>query len=66
MVPADAATETSSVENTKERNQAMDKSNPMFQEFSGDWRLSEEMIAKASKDDLATLARMTRKHGEQQ
>ena len=52
----------------------MGKSNPIFQEFSGYWRLSEEMIAKASKDDLEETARilamqaahMTRKYGEQQ
>jgi hypothetical protein len=74
IVPAYAATETSSVENTSERNQAMDKSNPIFQEFSGYWRLSEEMIAKASKDELAESARilamraahMTRNYGELQ
>ena len=52
----------------------MDKNDPVFQEFIGYWRLSEEMIAKASKDDLAETARilamqaahMTRKYGEQQ
>jgi hypothetical protein len=52
----------------------MDNSNPIFQEFSGYWRLSEEMIAKGSRDDLAETARilamqaahMTRKYGERQ
>ena len=51
----------------------MDKNDPVFQEFLGYWRLSEEMIAKASKEDLAETARilamqaahMTRKFGEQ-
>ena len=51
----------------------MNKNDPVFQEFVGYWRLSEEMIAKASKDDLAETARilamqsahMTRKFGEQ-
>ena len=52
----------------------MDKDNPVFLEFCGYWQLSEEMIAKASKDELAEVARilamqaahMTRKYGEQQ
>ena len=52
----------------------MDKNDPVFQEFIGYWQLSEEMIAKASKEDLAETARilamqaahMTRKYGEQQ
>lgn len=51
----------------------MNKNDPVFQEFIGYWRLSEEMIAKASKEDLAETARilamqaahMTRKFGEQ-
>ena len=51
----------------------MNKNNPVFQEFVGYWRLSEEMIAKASKEDLAEAARilamqaahMTREFGEQ-
>ncbi len=51
----------------------MDKNDPVFQEFFGYWRLSEEMIAKASKEDLAETARilamqaahMTRIFGEQ-
>lgn len=52
----------------------MDKNDPVFQEFCGYWQLSEEMIAKASKDDLAETARilamqaahMTRKYGAQE
>ena len=51
----------------------MDKDDPVFREFLGYWRLSEEMISKASKEDLAETARilamqaahMTRKFGEQ-
>ena len=51
----------------------MDKNDTVFQEFLGYWRLSEEMIAKASKEDLAETARilamqaahMTRIFGEQ-
>ena len=51
----------------------MDKNNTIFQEFRGYWQLSEEMIAKASKDELAETARilamqaahMTPKYGEQ-
>lgn len=51
----------------------MDKNDPVFQEFIGYWQLSEEMIANASKDELAETARilamqaahMTRKYGEQ-
>jgi hypothetical protein len=31
----------------------MDKNDPVFQEFTGYWQLSEEMITKASKEDLA-------------
>ena len=30
----------------------MEKNSPVFQEFIGYWQLSEEMIAKATKDDL--------------
>lgn len=52
----------------------MEKSNPIFKEFVAYWRLSEEMIAKASKDDLAEVARIlamqsahyARKYGELQ
>jgi len=52
----------------------MDKNNPVVQEFLAYWRLSEEMIAKATKEDLAETARilamqaahMTRKYGEQE
>ena len=51
----------------------MDKNDPVVQEFIGYWRLSEEMVAKASKEELAETARilamqaahMTRKYGEQ-
>ncbi len=51
----------------------MDKTNPMFQEFRAYWRLSEELIANASKDDLAEAARIlalqaahyARKYGEE-
>jgi len=50
----------------------MDTSNPTFQEFRAYWQLSEEMIAEASKDDLAEAARIlamqaahyARKYGE--
>jgi hypothetical protein len=34
----------------------MDKNNPIFKEFVAYWRLSEEMIAQASKNDLAEVA----------
>lgn len=52
----------------------MDKNDPVFMEFCGYWQLSEEMIAKASKDDLAEVARilamqsahLTRKFGAQE
>ena len=52
----------------------MDSSNPIFKEFSAYWQLSEEMIADASKDDLAETARIlamqaahyARKYGEAQ
>ena len=51
----------------------MDKNDTVFREFLGYWRLSEEMISKASKEDLAETARilamqaahMTRIFGEQ-
>jgi len=36
----------------------MDKNNTIFQEFRGYWQLSEEMIAKASRDDIAENARI--------
>jgi hypothetical protein len=36
----------------------MDKSNPTFQEFRAYWQLSEEMIAGATKEDLAETARI--------
>lgn len=52
----------------------MDTNDPIFLEFCGYWQLSEEMIAKASKDDLSEVARilamqaahMTRKYGAQE
>jgi hypothetical protein len=52
----------------------MDKNDTVFQEFLGYWRLSEEMISKASKEELAETARilamqaahMTRMYGEHQ
>jgi hypothetical protein len=52
----------------------MESSNPTFQEFSAYWKLSEEMIAEASKEDLAEAARIlamqaahyARKYGEAQ
>ncbi len=37
----------------------MDKNDPVLQEFLGYWRLSEEMISKASKEDLAETARIS-------
>ena len=36
----------------------MDNTNATFQEFKAYWQLSEELIADASKDDLAELARI--------
>jgi hypothetical protein len=52
----------------------MDAKNPTFQEFSAYWKLSEEMITDATKDDLAEAARIlamqaahfARKYGEMQ
>jgi hypothetical protein len=52
----------------------MDATNPMFKEYRAYWQLSEEMIAKASKEDLAETARIlamqaahyARKYGEEQ
>lgn len=52
----------------------MDTDNPIFKEFSAYWRLSEEMIAEATKEDLAEAARIlamqaahyARKYGEAQ
>ncbi|MDO8768467.1 MAG: hypothetical protein Q7K57_07165 [Burkholderiaceae bacterium] len=34
----------------------MDTSNPTFQEFSAYWKLSEELIADATKEDIAEAA----------
>ena len=50
----------------------MDKTTTTFQEFLGYWQLAEEMIANASKEDLAEAARIlamqsahyARKYGE--
>lgn len=52
----------------------MDPANPTFDEFQTYWQLSEELIANASKDDLAEVARIlalqaahfARKYGELQ
>lgn len=52
----------------------MNADNPLFQEFKAYWKLSEEMIAHATKDDLAEVARIlamqaahyARKFGEMQ
>lgn len=52
----------------------MDTDNPVFNEFRAYWQLSEEMIADATKEDLAQVARIlalqaahyARKFGEQQ
>lgn len=52
----------------------MSADNPLFQEFRAYWQLSEEMIAIATKDDLAEVARIlalqaahyARKYGEMQ
>lgn len=50
----------------------MKPSNPIFDEFRAYWQLSEEMIAAASKEDVAEVARIlamqaahyARKYGE--
>jgi hypothetical protein len=50
----------------------MDTSNPTFQEFRAYWQLSEDLIADATKEDLADVARIlgmqaahyARKYGE--
>lgn len=52
----------------------MDKTNPTFQEFRAYWQLSEELIAGATKEDIAEVARIlamqaahyARKYGEEQ
>ena len=52
----------------------MDKNDPVIQEFIGYWRLSEEMVTKASKEEVVETARIlamqvahfTRKYGEQE
>lgn len=55
------------------RERRIDKNDPVFQEFIGYWQLSEEMIAKASKEDWVETAwilamqaaHMTSKYGDQ-
>lgn len=52
----------------------MDANNPLFEEFRAYWRLSEEMIASATKEEVAEAARIlamqtahyARKYGELQ
>ncbi|MBM3272970.1 hypothetical protein FJY94_06970 [Candidatus Kaiserbacteria bacterium] len=52
----------------------MNTDNPLFREFQAYWKMSEEMIAHATKDDLAEVARIlalqaahyARKYGEMQ
>lgn len=52
----------------------MDTTNPTFQEFGVYWQLSEELIAGATKEDIAEVARIlamqaahyARKYGEEQ
>lgn len=52
----------------------MDSNNPEFQEFKAYWQLAEQLIANASKGDLAEVARIlamqaahfARKYGELQ
>jgi len=52
----------------------MNADNPLFREFQAYWKLSEEMIAGASKEDVAEVARIlamqaahsARKYGEEQ
>ncbi len=36
----------------------MDANNPLFEEFRAYWRLSEEMIANATKEEVAEAARI--------
>jgi hypothetical protein len=56
------------------RENRVEPSNTIFNEFRAYWQFSEEMIAKASKDDLAEVARIlamqsahyARKYGELQ
>jgi hypothetical protein len=36
----------------------MDTSNPIVQEFSAYWRLSEDLIADATKEELVEVARI--------
>lgn len=52
----------------------MDTKDPTFQEFRSFWQLSEEMIASATKEDIAEVAKIlamqsahyARKYGEMQ
>ncbi|MBK8335056.1 MAG: hypothetical protein IPL03_00075 [Sterolibacteriaceae bacterium] len=52
----------------------MDANNPLFEEFRAYWRLSEELIANATKEEVAEAARIlamqaahfARKYGELQ
>lgn len=52
----------------------MDKNDPVVQEFLGYWRVSEEMVTKASKEEVVETARIlamqvahfTRTFGEQE
>lgn len=56
------------------REREIDKNDPVVQEFIGYWRLSEEMVTKASKEEIVETARIlamqvahfTRKYGEQE
>lgn len=62
------------VKTSQERSKEMDNTNATFQEFRAYWQLSEELIANASKNDLAEVARIlalqaaqyARKYGELQ
>jgi hypothetical protein len=40
------------------RQRTMNKSNPIFQEFRTYWQLSEDLVADATKEDLAEVARI--------
>lgn len=58
MSSAWAVTDSSVSRMATEGTEIVDKSNPIFQEFTAYWQLSEEMIANATKDDLAETARI--------
>ncbi len=59
---------------TRQRRESMDANNPLFEEFRAYWRLSEDMIANATKEEVAEAARIlamqaahfARKYGELQ